>query len=99
LNSFKALRGREFFVILFFKTPGIIKRACFVYPYFFHNLFITLNNLKINTHLSVFKTVKNKGPSFCKNAGLREKPAKVHENKYLGLRENVKKIWNDVMDV
>jgi len=62
LNSFKALGGREFFVILFFKTPGIIKRACFVYPYFFHNLFITLNNLKINTHLSVFKTVKNEAP-------------------------------------
>jgi len=53
LNSFKALGGREFLVILFFKTPSIIKRACFVHPYFFHNLLITLNNLKINTDLSV----------------------------------------------
>ena len=30
---------------------------------------------------------------------LQEKPAKVPENKYRGLRENVKKIWNDFMDV
>jgi len=30
---------------------------------------------------------------------LQEKPAKVPENKYRGLRENVKKIWDDFMDV
>jgi hypothetical protein len=86
-------------VIVLFKTPGIIKRACFICPYFFHNLFITLNILKINTHLSVFKNVKNKSPSFCTNAGTREKSTKVPENKYRGLRENIKKIWNDLMGV
>jgi len=30
---------------------------------------------------------------------LQEKPAKVPENKFRSLRENVKKIWNEFMDV
>jgi glutamate-ammonia-ligase adenylyltransferase len=30
---------------------------------------------------------------------LQEKPAKVTENKFRGLREKVEKIWNEFMDV
>jgi len=30
---------------------------------------------------------------------LQEKPAKVTENKFRGLRENVKKIWDDFMGI
>ena len=30
---------------------------------------------------------------------LQEKPAKVPESKYHGLRENIKKIWDDIIGI